>query len=81
MKKLLSPLTSVGMFLVTAAPALAAVGDLNEGAEGSIKIPRASNVMIDNLGTLIGSILGLILIIASILAFLYLILGDRKSVV
>lgn len=78
MKKLLSSTVSVGSLLLMAAPVLAATSGAEPGEAGTIKIPRAANVNINDLGTLIGAVLGLILIIASVLAFLYLILGGLQ---
>lgn len=40
-----------------------------------INIPQPTNVKIDNIGQLISAVVGLLLILAGILAFLYLILG------
>lgn len=83
MKKLLIPTQVVGMLLITAAPALAThIGGLPHlfppaggGTAGTIGIPKRGPVAIGDLGVLVGSILGILLIIAAILAFLYLILG------
>ncbi len=44
-------------------------------ADQSINIPMPSNFKIDNIGTLISSLVGTLLIIAALLAFFYLILG------
>lgn len=65
MKKLLVPVYSTGLLLLTALPAFAA----------EIAIGTPDTIKIHSLGTLIGNALGILLIIAAIAAFLFLILG------
>lgn len=44
-------------------------------AQATINIPQPSNVKINNIGTLLSAVVGLLLILAGIMAFLFLILG------
>lgn len=69
MKKLLVPLSSAAMLALAVAPAFA------QGDSPNITIPRGPNVNIQSLGLLIGNALALLLIIAAIAAFIFLILG------
>ena len=68
MKKLLVPLSSASMLALAVAPAFAQ-GDL------PISIPRGPNINIQSVGLLVGNALALLLIIAAIAAFIFLILG------
>jgi hypothetical protein len=44
-------------------------------AQASINIPQPPNVKINNIGSLISAVVGLLLILAALLAFFFLILG------
>lgn len=46
-----------------------------QSGAATLDIPQPTNVKIDKLGTLISSLVGTLLVIASLLAFFYLILG------
>lgn len=65
MKKLLIPVYSIGLLAASAGFAFAE----------QISITRGPNVQINSIGTLISSALSILLIIAAIAAFLFLILG------
>src|SRR3972149_5903039 len=68
MKRLAPVLTLLGSYF-SFAPSAFAQGNIN------IEIPKPDNLKIDNLGKLISSLIGAILIIATIAAFVYLLLG------
>jgi hypothetical protein len=44
-------------------------------AQATINIPQPSNIKINNIGTLLSAVVGILLILAGIMAFLFLILG------
>ena len=67
MKRLAPILTLLGSYFLLVPSALAE--DIN------VNIDRPSNLHIDDLGKLISSLIGAILIIATIAAFVYLLLG------
>ena len=67
--KILSALSSLlPLALIVASPAFAATG-------GSISVPKPSTVTFENIGSLIGGAVGVIIILALILTFFYLIIG------
>jgi len=68
MKKLLVPLSSAATLALAVSPAFAQ-GDM------PISIPRGPNVNIESIGLLVGNALALLLILAAIAAFIFLILG------
>lgn len=68
MKKLLVPIQTVGLLALSAGTAFAQIPPF-------LNIPQSGPVKINDLGFLIGAILGFLLIVAAILAFIYLILG------
>lgn len=70
MKKLLITAQTIGLMALTAVPALA--------AKDTIEVPKVGPVNIGDLGYLIGAIMGILLIIAAIAAFLFLILGGLQ---
>ena len=68
MKKITLYLTVIGSYLCLTSPVFAQ-GDI------PLEIPRPGNLKIDDLGKLISALIGAILIIATIAAFVYLLLG------
>src|SRR4030043_371258 len=69
MKKIFAFVIGGSVFLLNTTPILAA------GAATTIIISRPPTVQITNLGTLLGSVIAIVLIVAAIAAFFYLIWG------
>ena len=67
MKKLISTLTASGVLLAISTQVV--------GAQTSITIPRPVNVPAVQIGNVISAVVGILLLVAAVLAFLYLILG------
>lgn len=67
MKKIISSIITSGSFLLTSSTAFA--------QETTITIERPANVRITDFGKLIGSIVGIALVLATLAAFIFLIWG------
>lgn len=72
MKKILVSVQTLGLMALAAAPAFA---QNTVTTEKNITVPKLGPVNITDLGYLIGAVMGFLLIVAAIIAFIYLILG------
>jgi len=75
-KKLLVPLETIGFTLLSTSAAFAQNTGPTRG--DVIRVPQDPLVKINSVGTLVGAILGFMLIIAAVAAFIFLILGGLQ---